>query len=63
MLEMIISIALGVIVGLSGFTVLTVAIMFSPKFMEWYTKQIMAYFERLNEINYEDLKNEVKESY
>ena len=62
MLEMIISIALGVIVGLSVFTVLTVMIMLNPVFMKWYTKRVMVYFEQLTEINYEDLKKEVDES-
>ena len=62
MLEMIVCIALGIIVGLSGFTVLTVSVALSPKFMKWYTTKIMAYFAALTEIEYEDLKKEVKES-
>lgn len=62
MLELIISITIGVIVGLSGFTVLTMLIMLNPVFMKWYTKRVMVYFEQMTEIDYDDLKNEVKES-
>ena len=62
MLETVIGIALGVIVGLSVFTALTVTIMLSPVFMKWYTKRIMVCFGQLGEMDYEDLKKEVDES-
>lgn len=62
MLETIIGVTLGVIVGLSAFTVLTVGIMLNPVFMKWYTNKIMVYFEKLTEMNYEDLNKEIKES-
>ena len=62
MLEMIIGVVLGVVVGLFVYTGLALAIVLNPKFMNWYTNKIMAYFEQLTAINYEELKDEVKES-
>lgn len=62
MLEMIIGVVVGVVVGLFVYTGLALAIVFNPKFMKWYTNEIMAYVNQLTEISYEDLSKEVKES-
>lgn len=62
MTEMFIAIAFGIIVGLWGFLASSMALIINPKFIEWYTKRIMIYFKRLNEIDFESLEKEINEA-
>lgn len=62
MFELIICIAIGIVIGFSVFTVLTVSIMLNPKFMKWYSQQVTKYFEQLCNNEYDCFKSEIKES-
>ena len=61
MFELFIIVTLGVIVGLSAFTVLTVVVMLQPKVMEMYLKYVFKYCEKIQEFDYDELYKEVKE--
>lgn len=60
MLELFVCITLGIIVGLSVFTVLSVAIMLSPKVMKAYMNYATKVFEMVIEIG-EELEEDKKQ--
>ena len=57
-----ISLVLGIVLGELMFMAVMCVIMLQPKFIKWYMKYFMKQMEALNEVDFDDLLDDVKEA-